>query len=140
MTATSFDISMVPAPGLTVIEASAGTGKTFSLAALTVNAIADGRITARELCTVTFTEAATAELRSRLRRRIARGVALLDDPAVEWATKEILPNPALSRHEIQRQIKKKERAVEYLVEKYSCRELSEDAVRLACYSISDNNS
>lgn len=82
MTATSFDISMVPAPGLTVIEASAGTGKTFSLAALTVNAIADGRITARELCTVTFTEAATAELRSRLRRRIARGVALLDDPAV----------------------------------------------------------
>ena len=78
MTATPFDIAMVPAPGLTVIEASAGTGKTFSLAALTVSAIADGRITARELCTVTFTEAATAELRSRLRRRIARGVDLFD--------------------------------------------------------------
>ena len=70
-TTTPFDLSRRPAPGLTVLEASAGTGKTFSLAALTVLGLASGDLTARQLCVVTFTEAATAELVGRLRSRLA---------------------------------------------------------------------
>ncbi|MGA1555753.1 MAG: UvrD-helicase domain-containing protein [Ilumatobacteraceae bacterium] len=76
-TATPFDLSRRPTPGLTVLEASAGTGKTFSLAGLTVLGLARGDVTTRQLCVVTFTEAATAELTGRLRSRLAQAAELL---------------------------------------------------------------
>ena len=63
---------------LMVLEASAGTGKTFALAALSTLAIGRGAARIGELCVATFTEAATAELRGRLRERMARAVTFLD--------------------------------------------------------------
>ena len=74
---TPFDLGVAPADGLTVLEASAGTGKTYSLAGLTVLGLATGRVTTREILVVTFTEAATAELSGRLRRRLADAVDVL---------------------------------------------------------------
>ena len=71
---TPFDLGVAPVDGLTVLEASAGTGKTYSLAGLTVLGLATGRVTTREVLVVTFTEAATAELSGRLRRRLADAV------------------------------------------------------------------
>ena len=47
--------------GLTVLEASAGTGKTYSLAGLVTRYVAETGLQASELCVVSFTEAATAE-------------------------------------------------------------------------------
>ena len=52
------------------IQASAGTGKTYTLADLATRFIADGRASASELLIVTFTRAATDELRSRVRDRV----------------------------------------------------------------------
>nr|WP_283251038.1 UvrD-helicase domain-containing protein [Rhabdothermincola salaria] len=63
--------------GLTVIEASAGTGKTYALAGLATRAIAERGLAASELCIVTFTEAATAELRGRVRDRLVAAAAHL---------------------------------------------------------------
>jgi exodeoxyribonuclease V beta subunit len=60
--------------GLTVFEASAGTGKTFSLAGLATRVVAEAGVEASQLCVVSFTEAATAELRGRI--RVAFGTAL----------------------------------------------------------------
>ena len=40
---------------------------------------------------------------------------MLDDPAIATATQEILPDKSVPRHEIQRMIKRKERAIEQLV-------------------------
>ena len=77
---TPFDLGVAPVDGLTVLEASAGTGKTYSLAGLTVLGLATGRVTTREVLVVTFTEAATAELSGRLRRRLADAVDLLTRP------------------------------------------------------------
>jgi exodeoxyribonuclease V beta subunit len=56
--------------GTLAIEASAGTGKTFALAALATRFIAEGRIQASELLIVTFTRAATGELRARVRDQL----------------------------------------------------------------------
>ncbi|MEX0835843.1 MAG: UvrD-helicase domain-containing protein, partial [Nitriliruptor sp.] len=56
--------------GTVVLEASAGTGKTYAIAALVTRAVAEGRCTLPELLVVTFTRAATAELRDRVRRRL----------------------------------------------------------------------
>ena len=58
--------------GTLVLEASAGTGKTFTIAALVTRAVAEGRCTLPQLLVVTFTRAATAELRDRVRSRLVQ--------------------------------------------------------------------
>lgn len=53
-----------------VLEASAGTGKTYAIAALAVRFLAEGHATVRDILMVTFGRMATAELRSRVYRRL----------------------------------------------------------------------
>jgi len=55
--------------GVTVLEASAGTGKTFTIAALAARYVAEG-IPLDQLLMVTFTRMATGELRERVRERL----------------------------------------------------------------------
>ena len=55
--------------GVTVLEASAGTGKTYTIAALTARYVAEGTPLDR-LLLVTFTRMATGELRDRVRERL----------------------------------------------------------------------
>ena len=62
-------------PGVTLIEASAGTGKTFTIAGIFVRLIVENRATVREILVVTFTEAATSELRGRIRQMLADALA-----------------------------------------------------------------
>ena len=67
----------LPLQGLHVIEASAGTGKTYTLAALYVRLVlghgrVQGALTPPEILVMTFTEAATAELRDRIRSRLTQ--------------------------------------------------------------------
>jgi exodeoxyribonuclease V beta subunit len=52
--------------GFHLIEADAGTGKTWTLASLVVRAIREGRYQLDEILVVTFTKAATAELAERI--------------------------------------------------------------------------
>ena len=52
------------------VEASAGTGKTSSLVERMVNLVATGRTTLDRIAAITFTEAAAAELRDRVRQRL----------------------------------------------------------------------
>ncbi|MGL4831406.1 MAG: UvrD-helicase domain-containing protein [Propionibacteriaceae bacterium] len=56
--------------GTCVLEASAGTGKTYALAGLATRYIAEGVVTLDHLMLVTFSRAATAELRDRVRDRL----------------------------------------------------------------------
>jgi len=85
MTSTlPFDISQPPGPGLTVLEASAGTGKTYSITGLALLGFARGEFSPREVCVVTFTDAATAELAGRLRARIVQGIEALTTPPEDW--------------------------------------------------------
>ncbi len=71
----------LPEPGsTTVLEASAGTGKTFALAALVTRYLAEGEATLDQMLLITFSRAATQELRDRVRRQIADAVAAFDDP------------------------------------------------------------
>src|SRR5690606_33952453 len=57
--------------------ASAGTGKTYALAALVARAVAERGLTAGELLMVTFTRAAAAELRERTRAKLHEAAAAL---------------------------------------------------------------
>lgn len=77
-TAESLDPLRLPLTGERLIEASAGTGKTFTIAALYLrlllglggSAAFPRPLSVEELLVVTFTEAATEELRGRIRSNI----------------------------------------------------------------------
>ncbi|WP_024300131.1 exodeoxyribonuclease V subunit beta [Methylomicrobium lacus] len=81
ITPTELNQLTFPLTGSHLIEASAGTGKTFTIAALYVrlvlghgghHAFLQGRpLTPPEILVVTFTDAATKELRDRIRARLA---------------------------------------------------------------------
>jgi exodeoxyribonuclease V beta subunit len=64
-----FDVCGPLPTGVTVLEASAGTGKTYTIAALAARYVAEG-VPLERLLMVTFTRIATGELRERVRERL----------------------------------------------------------------------
>jgi exodeoxyribonuclease V beta subunit len=67
---TPFDV-LGPLPtGTTLLEASAGTGKTWTIAALLTRFVAEGAADLPEVLLITFGRAATRELRERVRERL----------------------------------------------------------------------
>jgi len=71
------NVLTLPLSGIQLIEASAGTGKTWTLAALYVRLIlghgwSGPGLMPPQILVMTFTEAATAELRDRIRDRLAQ--------------------------------------------------------------------
>ncbi|MBF6210417.1 UvrD-helicase domain-containing protein [Nocardia puris] len=66
--------------GTTVLEASAGTGKTHAIVGLAVRYVAEAGVGIDELLLVTFSRAATQELRERARDRFVAVAAALADP------------------------------------------------------------
>ncbi len=81
MTRQRFDLATFPLTGTRLIEASAGTGKTFSLASLYLRLLLEKRLDVRDILVMTFTRAATQELRERIRTRLATAAILARDSA-----------------------------------------------------------
>ncbi|WP_354580811.1 UvrD-helicase domain-containing protein [Rhodococcus sp. PvR044] len=78
---TAFDL-LGPLPkGTTVLEASAGTGKTYAIVGLAARFVAEAGVDPASLLLVTFSRAATKELRERTRERFASAAAGLADPS-----------------------------------------------------------
>lgn len=67
ITYKKFDAITVPLAGSNLIEASAGTGKTYSIAILVLRLILEQKLSVKEILMVTFTRAAVAELEERIR-------------------------------------------------------------------------
>ena len=88
---TAFDL-LGPLPtGTTVLEASAGTGKTYTIAALVARYVAEGVARLDELLVVTFGRAATQELRDRVRERLVTARdGLLDASAARAGSDELV--------------------------------------------------
>ncbi|HFQ79977.1 MAG TPA: exodeoxyribonuclease V subunit beta [Desulfobacterales bacterium] len=83
MVIKTLDNLTLPLNGICLIEAGAGTGKTYTIAALYLRLIlghgasnaAARQLMPPEILVVTFTNAATEELRERIRRRLVEGAA-----------------------------------------------------------------
>ncbi|MGH8478667.1 MAG: UvrD-helicase domain-containing protein, partial [Gammaproteobacteria bacterium] len=69
----------VPLTGVRLIEASAGTGKTWTLSAIFLRLVVETDLPIGGILAVTFTRAATAELRERIRGRLGAMLDLLED-------------------------------------------------------------
>jgi exodeoxyribonuclease V beta subunit len=104
----SFDLATTPlGEGFCLIEASAGTGKTFTIAGLYLRLILERDVPVREILVVTFTEAATEELRGRIRKTLADAAAALaagrtSDKALAEMLKQHWADAALLANRLQR--------------------------------------
>ena len=65
-----FNLSKCPLDGVNLIEASAGTGKTHALAGLYLRLIIENKLSPQQILVITFTNAATAELKGRIRKML----------------------------------------------------------------------
>ena len=63
-----------------VVEASAGTGKTYTIERLVLRLLIDEAVPLDKILVVTFTEKATGDLKNRLRRMLVRGLQNATDP------------------------------------------------------------
>jgi len=78
---TPFEVSdPLPIGSTTLIEASAGTGKTYALTALTTRLVVEHDVPIGRILVVTFTNAATAELKERIRQQLVDTERHLADP------------------------------------------------------------
>lgn len=68
----------IPLEGTSLIEASAGTGKTYTIANLYLRLILEKGLDVQKILVVTFTEAATKELRDRIRHNLNVALQELD--------------------------------------------------------------
>ncbi len=67
---SALDLFTCALEGTTLVEASAGTGKTWNICGLYLRLLLERDLDVRQILVVTFTNAATAELRTRIRDRI----------------------------------------------------------------------
>lgn len=89
----------LPLDGVRLIEASAGTGKTFTLATLFTRLVVERGLRIGQILAVTFTDAATQELRKRIRERLDLAARLVGSEATPDDTPEVaLTRTVLDRH------------------------------------------
>lgn len=91
MTTVNLNPLDFPLHGSRLIEASAGTGKTFTIALLYVRLVLGhggeaafkGPLTPPQILVVTFTDAATQELRDRIRARLTEAAQCFLEPDLQ---------------------------------------------------------
>ena len=94
-----FDTASTPLfPGVTLLEASAGTGKTYAIEGLVLRLVAEYGVPLGGILACTFTNAATRELASRIRSRLLSALAPgAEDPVFRAAAGRVGEGLAHSR-------------------------------------------
>lgn len=83
MQAQAFSPLSIPIKDTNLVEASAGTGKTWGITALFARLLVLEKIPVNQILVVTFTKAATAELQNRLRARLEEILSYLNHQDAE---------------------------------------------------------
>lgn len=107
-----FDVCGPLPQGTTVLEASAGTGKTYTIAALAARYVAEGVAELSELILVTFGRAATSELRDRVRERLVATDRALRRPDARASADAVVRHlAAVDEDELEQRRRRLKRAV-----------------------------
>src|SRR5687767_7129821 len=104
----AFDAVAVPLQGSNLIEASAGTGKTYSIAIMVLRLVLQEKLPVKEILMVTFTKAAVAELEERIRRFIRNAAKISQGGTIDDTTITRLVQDAIDKEgaeDIQRRLK-----------------------------------
>ncbi len=121
----------LPLEGVRLIEASAGTGKTYTIAALYLRLLLEKRLSVRDLLVVTYTRAATEELRDRIRARLREALAALrgatcgDDLLAQLIAAQ--PDPRATADHLERQITCLDEAAVFTIHGFCQRMLQDNA-------------
>jgi exodeoxyribonuclease V beta subunit len=94
----------IPLKGLGLIEASAGTGKTYTITALYLRLLLEQSLTVEQILVVTYTKAATAELKERIRKRMVEVRAALQSGASEDSLIQNMLDEIENREQAERQL------------------------------------
>ena len=105
----------MPLNGLKLIEASAGTGKTYTIATLYLRLLIEKGLSVRDILVVTYTNAATEELRGRIRDKLRHAIHLLNlgEAAIGQEQDEVLVA-------ILRSIDSPREMIEHLIAQLTC--------------------
>ena len=76
-TPTPFDLVRSSLKGFNLIDASAGTGKTYTICGLVLRLLYEKKLTIDQILVVTYTEAATEDLRNRIRQKLRNALESL---------------------------------------------------------------
>ena len=97
----------MPLAGPHMIEASAGTGKTWTITGLYTRLVIEHGLKVPEILVVTFTEAATAELRDRIRGRLAEVLESFEgEEALDPFCQTLLEQHGERRTEVMRRLQR----------------------------------
>jgi len=81
-----FNVIESPLSGTNLIEASAGTGKTYAISIIFLRLIVEKNFRVEDILVVTFTIPATMELRLRIRDRLRDAVSVIENREIEDKT------------------------------------------------------
>jgi exodeoxyribonuclease V beta subunit len=99
-----FDIIGSPlASEITLIEASAGTGKTYTISGLVLRLVLEKQLAIEEILVTTYTELATAELRDRIRNLLFQALTAFQTGESE----DELIQPLLGRYKVDEQAQRR---------------------------------
>ncbi|MCM0083531.1 exodeoxyribonuclease V subunit beta [Geomonas sp. Red32] len=121
--------------GTNLIEASAGTGKTYAIACLYLRLLVELDLTPEKILVVTYTEAATEELRGRVRARIRETLELFeggvtDDDFLRGLLENTNgrgPETAVARERLDRALKSFDQASIFTIHGFCLRALQDNA-------------
>ena len=116
-----------PLTGTRLIEASAGTGKTYTIANLYLRLILERGLEVTEILVVTFTKAATEELRDRIRRRLREALARIDEPGVDELDELVKRGGELAAERLRDAVTRMDEAAIFTIHGFCQRMLQENA-------------
>ena len=90
-----FDPINTPLTGTNLIEASAGTGKTYAIAGIYLRLVLEEHLTTDQILVVTFTQAATQELKDRIRNTLLKAKSAFS----KGSSSDDLINRLVKKHE-----------------------------------------
>jgi exodeoxyribonuclease V beta subunit len=90
-----FDPINTPLMGTNLIEASAGTGKTYAIAGIYLRLLVEEHLTTDQILVVTFTQAATQELKDRIRNTLLKAKSAFS----KGSSENDLINRLVKKHE-----------------------------------------
>jgi exodeoxyribonuclease V beta subunit len=75
-----FNLARSPLEGFNLIDASAGTGKTYTICGLVLRLLLEKELPIEQILVVTYTEAATEDLRDRIRQKLRQALDAINTP------------------------------------------------------------
>ncbi|MDY6954942.1 MAG: UvrD-helicase domain-containing protein, partial [Thermodesulfobacteriota bacterium] len=132
----TFDLLHAPLEGTNLIEASAGTGKTYAISGLFLRLVIEKNLSVNEILVVTFTEAATEELKDRIRTKLRAAAEAFatghsEDPFLGDLRRKH-PHPEMAYRHLREALRGFDQAAIFTIHSFCRRMLYENAFESRC--------